>query len=327
MPRLLQTLFFLVVIPVGVWGCETTKTDRQSPTPDSSKPGQRQTPKPDPEPELGAGRYVYDHSIGSKGDDPGQFDQPVGLAVDTQGMLYVSDAGNKRLQKLDSEGKSLAVWAEGIERPMHLGWSNDDQLITAVFVDDRIELFAGTKRAAGFGGDWLDAPASAAQSKDGRFYVADFYNHQFHIVSPNGERMKSIGEKGEQDGQFTYPTDVALDPEGNVWIADAYAHRLQAFDPSGEHIKTIGGWGKEPGKFRVATGIDIGPDGRIFVADFTNNRVQVLNPDGTPLAVLGADATGDGAMKMPTEVVVTQDGVYIVDHGHHQIDVWSARSD
>src|SRR5262249_31331357 len=48
------------------------------------------------------GKFVK--SWGSKGSDPGQFDTAHGLAIDTQGNVYVADTGNKRIQVFDGEG-------------------------------------------------------------------------------------------------------------------------------------------------------------------------------------------------------------------------------
>jgi NHL repeat len=45
-------------------------------------------------------------SWGSRGSEPGQFNALHGIAVDTQGNVYVADAGNKRIQVFDSDGKA-----------------------------------------------------------------------------------------------------------------------------------------------------------------------------------------------------------------------------
>ena len=47
---------------------------------------------------------------GSKGAGPGQFDQPHGIAVDNQGIVYVADRNNARLQRFDLNGKYLGEW-------------------------------------------------------------------------------------------------------------------------------------------------------------------------------------------------------------------------
>src|SRR5690606_39053267 len=50
------------------------------------------------------------------GFDPGQFHDPHGIAVDSQGFIYVTDTANHRVQKLDPSGAVVAVWGgEGIE--------------------------------------------------------------------------------------------------------------------------------------------------------------------------------------------------------------------
>ena len=47
---------------------------------------------------------------GSAGTGPGQFNQPHGIAVDDQGIIYVADRNNARLQRFDLNGKYLGEW-------------------------------------------------------------------------------------------------------------------------------------------------------------------------------------------------------------------------
>lgn len=315
-------MYLVVALLLIASGCKNRRQSDSTPT----EPGPSAQPKKksDVAPAHDEKLYQYHRSIGTRGTSPGQFEQPIGLAIDEAGDLYVSDAGNKRLQLITQDGTAREAWADGLERPMHLNLDGDGRLLVPVFIADRIDIFDGTTRADSFGGDWLDGPTSVTQVRHGRLFVTDFYNHQFHIVSPQGQRLKTVGKKGKKDGQFTYPTDVALASNETIWIADAYAHRLQQFDLQGNHLKTIGEWGKKkPGTFRVATGIDVGPNGRLYVADFKNHRVQILEPSGKPIAVLqGEDRNGDATMAHPTEVIAAVTRLYVVDHGHHQIDVY-----
>jgi streptogramin lyase len=48
---------------------------------------------------------------GSAGTGPGQFSQPHGIAIDDQGVIYVADRNNARLQRFDLEGKYLGEWS------------------------------------------------------------------------------------------------------------------------------------------------------------------------------------------------------------------------
>ena len=47
---------------------------------------------------------------GSRGTGPGQFNQPHGLAVSEEGVVYVADRNNARLQRFTLEGKYLGEW-------------------------------------------------------------------------------------------------------------------------------------------------------------------------------------------------------------------------
>jgi len=347
--RMWCTAAFAVLL-VSSSGCETdgtsTSRDEQAPLKEANQNETKTTSTPKT---VGSGAYEYERSIGSKGEEPGQFREPVGLAVGSEGDVFVADTHNKRLQRLSPTGEVLDVWADGIERPMHVAFGQDGRLLVPVFQTDDIRIFDGSDGPVQtFGGEWLDAPAGVAQGPHGQFYVVDFYNHRFHVVSEDGERLKTVGyldgleviseegpelekvgKKGkEKPGQFTYPTDVAVEADGTIWIADAYAHRIQVYSPKLNHLRTLGGWGRtKPGKFRVATGIDVGPNGKLYVADFQNDRVQVLKPDGTPVAIIDGSKKGDGALKLPTEVVRTRSKLYVTDHGHHQIDVYTVGED
>ena len=47
---------------------------------------------------------------GSKGTGPAQFDQPHGIAIDKEGLVYVADRNNARLQRFDLDGRYLGEW-------------------------------------------------------------------------------------------------------------------------------------------------------------------------------------------------------------------------
>ena len=48
--------------------------------------------------------FIYKYSIGSKGSEPGEFDEPSDVCMNESGKLYVADKNNKRLQ-IFSESK------------------------------------------------------------------------------------------------------------------------------------------------------------------------------------------------------------------------------
>jgi sugar lactone lactonase YvrE len=67
---------------------------------------------------------------GSFGKEPGQFDQPHGLAFDSQGRLFVADRGNNRIQIFDQDGNLLDT-----------GWEQYSR-ISGIFIDANDMLYA-----------------------------------------------------------------------------------------------------------------------------------------------------------------------------------------
>ena len=73
------------------------------------------------------------HCFGKEGTQPGEFNRPYGIALDGDGMVYVADYWNNRVQKLTPEGKVLAVIntkgkGDRLNQPVGLCVDNNDIL-------------------------------------------------------------------------------------------------------------------------------------------------------------------------------------------------------
>jgi hypothetical protein len=75
------------------------------------------------------GRFLK--AWGSFGTGPGQFDQPHGLAFDSQGRLFVADRGNNRIQIFDQEGNLLDHGWEQYSRLSGIWIDRNDMLYGA----------------------------------------------------------------------------------------------------------------------------------------------------------------------------------------------------
>jgi sugar lactone lactonase YvrE len=209
------------------------------------------------------------------GRDPGQFDDPEGIAVDGQGNVYVSDTGNNRVQKLSRDGHSVAV----------------------------------------FGGKQSDAPGQFNQpwgitvDRVGNVYVADLNNNRVQKLSPTGQPLAIFGIKGQRDawgkgdaaGQLVQPRGVAVDAAGNVYVSDTQNHRVEEFSPDGTFrtqwrrceddpsICQFPNSGQNPGEFFLNRGAVIDAAGDLYVADTSNNRIQRLVQTVVPLPAPSQD--------------------------------------
>ena len=68
--------------------------------------------------------------LGKRGPGNGEFDQPHGLAFDSQGRLFVADRGNNRVQIIDQEGNFIASWPQ-FSRPSGVFVDRNDMVYSA----------------------------------------------------------------------------------------------------------------------------------------------------------------------------------------------------
>ncbi|MGA3238396.1 MAG: protease pro-enzyme activation domain-containing protein [Bryobacteraceae bacterium] len=211
-----------------------------------------------------------------------QLNAPQGLALDSSGNLYIVDASNYRVRKVDSSGNITTVAGNGkccghtgdggpatsaeIGTPYGLSvdasgnlyiTDTDNNVVREVAVSGTITTVAGngTYGYSGDGGPATNAamrdPWAVAVDASGNLYIADRYNLRIRMVSTSGTITTVAGNGsccyGGDGGAATkaelyYPTGVAVDASGELYIADFYNDRIRRVDSSG-NITTVAGSG------------------------------------------------------------------------------------
>lgn len=286
--------------------------------------------------------YRFVAAWGGKGDVPGQFNDPTGIAV-AGSEVFVADSRNGRIQVFDFDGNFRRMFGKPgkrlgeLGRPMNLT-VHAGELYVPEYFNDRIQVFAldGTPRRiigrSGSGPGEFDAPGGVALAHNGELWVADVYNQRVQRLEANGGfvgQWGSTGRIGIRAGTFNYPTDVAFSPAGTLLVADGYNDRIQVFSRGGHVVRKWGGpfamniFGPFHGWFATVTSVDVDGQGNVFVADFYNHRIQKFSADGTFLTSFGTRGHGDGQFEHAIAVTVAADGtVFAVDFGNQRISKW-----
>ena len=138
------------------------------------------------------GRHLF--SWGEPGTDPGCFNLPHNIATDAEGLVYVADRENHRVQVFDAEGRYLAQ-LNNLHRPCGL-------------LIDRRE--GGTIYVGELGSDL--AVNQSVPNLGGRV----------SILSLKGDLLGRIGDRfrGEKPGQFVAPHGVVTDSRGDLYVAE-----------------------------------------------------------------------------------------------------------
>ena len=126
-----------------------------------------------------------------------EFSTVHGIVGSHDGLLYVADRGNNRVQVFDPDGQ---------------------------FVDE-VEIAAGTEGS----GSAFDVALSADQGQT-HLYVADGTNQTVWIVRRGDlEVVGQWGTSGEEPGEFLRIHNIDTDSEGNVYTAEVEGERVQRF--------------------------------------------------------------------------------------------------
>ena len=237
-----------------------------------------------------------------------QLNEPIGVALDSSGNVYISDTYNHRIRMIDvSTGIISLIAGTG-----SMGYSGDGGTATSTR---------------------LYYPAGVALDSSGNVYIADIYNNRIRKVSASDGKISTIAGTGSTgysgDGgaatsaKLYYPYGVALDSSGNVYIADTENNRIRKVSASDSKISTIATG------LNVPHGLASDSYGNVYIADSENNRIQMIDVNGVVSTIAGTGSrgySGDGGaatsaqLKAPRGVALDSSGnVYIGDYWNDRI--------
>jgi DNA-binding beta-propeller fold protein YncE len=208
-----------------------------------------------------------------------------GLDVDAQGNVYVADALNSRVQKLDSEGHFLASWGEEgygdgqFYFPTDVAVDGEGNVFVCDSRREDIQKFDSEGR---FLTKWSNQGATGtwawwiATDEEGNVYAPNAESDEVRKFDGEGNLLETFGRRGSGDGEFRDPVAVAVDCQGNVYVVEDSGNRVQKFDREGNFLEKCGGGGRGSGEgqFSNPKGLAVGTDGTVYIADWGNSRIQ-----------------------------------------------------
>lgn len=237
-----------------------------------------------------------------------RFCHPTGVAVNSAGVVFVTDGCNSAIRKITPDGT----------------------VTTFAGVMKDVGSADGTGAAARF-----DTPTGIAVDRLDNLYVTDTLSSTVRKITPSGVVSTiagSAGVFGHVDGagsisQFSRPNGVTVDAAGNLFIADAMNRVIRKITPAGivsTFAGTVGVVGNADGGLGIATfalavdviddgglsplvGLAVDGNGQVYVSDYFNHEIRRVAPDGQVTTIVGQggaayrDGRGTSAyMQTPT---------------------------
>jgi sugar lactone lactonase YvrE len=159
-----------------------------------------------------------------------QISVPIGVATDAQGNLYIADAGNRRVRKVDANGIITTVIGGGTKTPP--------------------EAEGGPALAVA-----LQFPHSIAVDTLGNLFLSDGCSHRVWKVTPDGtltavagggpegvaDRAGYTGDGGPAtDARLVGPLALAIDAGGDLYLVDG-AYNEPCGRPNNERVLKVSG--------------------------------------------------------------------------------------
>jgi len=244
------------------------------------------------------------------------FANPLGIAIDASGNLYIADSGNNLIRKMTPAGIVTTLAGSGavgaVNGPGTTATFNNPNGIAVdlagnVYVTDAgnnlvriitpagmVSTFAGSSFAGAANGSGTVAsfnnPQGLTFDATGNLYVADDGNHLIREINPAGvvTTFAGSGNTGYTNGtlltaSFNEPDAAAFDAGGNMYIADEGANMIRKITSDGT-ISTIAGNGSigfingtgNTVTFNEPAGIVADNSGNLYVCDYGNNVIRKI---------------------------------------------------
>ena len=133
-------------------------------------------------------------NLGERGVDPGYFNFPTQIAIDSEGNIYVVDTGNFRVQALSPEGKFIRQYGS---------------------LGVRFGQFA--------------RPKGIAISPQNYLFVTDAMFHGVTVFDKEGNLLLTWGSRGWAKGLFDLPAGIFIDNNNLIYVVSQWTAKVDIF--------------------------------------------------------------------------------------------------
>jgi tripartite motif-containing protein 71 len=284
---------FLILLPlVSILAASNPACAKKQQLISEPVPNKTATPTPAEVSSNGDKLYAFDAVWGSKGSDLDQVSLPEGIAIASNGDIFIADTLNNRVLVWDADGKPITSYGSFGTRA---DWRNPPQ---------------------------FNHPMGVYVHPSRQVFVSDTLNNRIVVLDEKGLVVSTWGGQGQANGQFNQPMDLDGDRYGNICVLDTGNSRVQIFSGMGIFDSGWGSFGADPrpntmtAQMNHPVGMVLNNIDQFILADTGNTRMEVFNHGGVPVTVQGwYGENGPYEFKEPSGVAITRTGIVAIADG------------
>ncbi len=255
---------------------------------------------------------------------------PVRIATDSSGKIYVSDSHRNRVLVYNEVGDFVRQ-IRGLDAPLGVAVGPDGRLYVGEDGKDRVSIYNTSGSLLGTLG------STAVQMPNGiavdpvlhLIFVVDSKTARVLIFDSGGSLVHVVDGSLAVQGGFIFPVGAAIDAASQtLYVTDAGRYKVYGLDYAGNLKSSFGSMGRGNGKFTRPQGIAVDGQGRVFAVDVFQSYIQVFDSGGQFVAALGSFGKGRGNLSVPLDACVDQfDRLLVTSNDNSRIEIFSLTED
>ena len=209
--------------------------------------------------------------------------QPVGVAVDGTGNVYIADTSNSAIKQWTAASNTVTTLvSSGLNYPFGVAVDGAGNVYIADYVSQTIKQWtAANHTVTTLVPSGLSYPSGVAVDGAGNVYIADYGNSAIKQWTVANSTVTNLVTSG-----LSYTSSVAVDGAGNVYIADYGHNAIKQWTAASNTVTTL----VASGLFQPA-GVAVDDAGNVYIADTYNSAMKEL-----PRAFVDATAKAESAL-------------------------------
>lgn len=211
--------------------------------------------------------------------------EPLSVAINSENVLFVSDAFDGKIYKVISG--NVILFYDGCTMPSSMTFGKDGLLYV---VDSKLKKVIALDISANivknFGTGTLIYPSSITIDETNNRILISEHGGIGGGMTPvckvwkfdlNGTLIGSFGSAGNTNGKFYRIQGMTIGRCGNIYVCDPYLGRISVFDENNVFKTTFGVFGDSLTQLNIPLGVVFDSQERVLVASMNNRKVEIFN--------------------------------------------------